>query len=383
MRSCSFVSFSLVRLFISLISVSCWRFLQKRISFNFGSRVAFLFFLSEIFNWTFLFQASRFSENNLLRSLSNNNLLYLGFLFSFVVFLSLGLFIEKKFLFSLCFICLTLPILRENSLNLLSACLPLFLNREIFEKDPLAMFSFLSISGVVIAINPKNPYMITETNLTFLKNPFALMTAFTITSGLISKNFFILKLSAVQFIGNLLFEPKMQMEPNFFPYLSLAFALSFAQIMSKGKQSHQIHSQLESSSLKLFTIILALLFAKNCFKSVEISPGGKAALQLNDLLVSELNSCPGIVKAHVSKSVQSLGFSKFSSLKHSRTVYEFGTIYDEQEMLQKFKYRVADIDENVDPAYWRVKRVLTGMTSLNDKISKLQVKIMIRKQADD
>ena len=69
-------------------------------------------------------------------------------------------------------------------------------------------------------------------------------------------------------------------------------------------------------------------------------------------------------------------------VKNSKVNYEFGTNYDEQEMLQKFKYRVADINESVDPAYWRVKTVLKGRIGINDEKSRLQIKIMTRTQAD-
>lgn len=291
--------------------------------------------------------------------------------------------IEKKFMFSLNLLCLTLPILRESSLNLLSAFLPLFLNREIFENDPVAMFSFLSISGVVTAINPK-PYTITTTNLVVLKSPMILISLFTIISGLISRNVLILKLSSVHLIGSLLSETSSLTDSVYLPFLSVAFALSFSQISSKTHSALtiKIHPKLESIGLQMFSLFLAFYFVKNCIKSVDLAPGGYAALILNDIMISESESCPGMIKAHVSKNAQDLGFSKFSILKNSRISYEFGTIYDDKEMLQKFKYRVANINENIDPAYWRVQRVIKGINSINDQSPKLSVKILKRTQAE-
>lgn len=292
--------------------------------------------------------------------------------------MSFGLLIEKKFLFSLSLLCLTLPVLKEKSLNLLSAFLPLFLNREIFEMDPVAMFSFLSISGVVTAINPQ-PYTITNTNLEVLKSPIILMSLFTIVSGLISRNFMILKLASVHLIGCLLSETVSLTDSVYFPFLSVSFALSFSQLSSK---KHSIHPKLESIGLKLISLFLAFYFLKNCIKSTDLAPGGYAALHLNDMMISESESCPGVIKAHVSKTAQDLGLSKFSTLKNPRISYEFGTNYDDKEMLQKFKYRVADVNENFDPAYWRVRRVFKGISSINDKKSKLHVKILTRAQAE-
>ena len=316
-------------------------------------------------------------------------LYWFGFVFLLVI-LAFGLLIEKKFLFSLSLICLTLPILRESSLNLLSAFLPLFLNREIFENDPMAMFSFLSISGVVMAINPQPPYMITNTNLEVFKSPIILMSLFTIISGLISRNFLILKLSSVHLIGSLslslslLSENSSLIDSIYFPFLSVAFALSFSQLSSKKHSSLKInvHPKLESIGLQLISLFLAFYFIKNCIKSTDLASGGYAALKLNDIMISESESCPGLIKAHVSKTAQDLGFSKFSILKNSKISYEFGTIYDDKEMLQKFKYRVADINENIDPAYWRVRRVIKGINSINDPKPKLNVKILTRAQAE-
>lgn len=292
-----------------------------------------------------------------------------------------GLLIEKKFLFSLSLFCLTLPILRESSLNLLSAFLPLFLNREIFENDPFAMFSYLSIAGVVIAINPQT-YMISNSNFEFFKNPIIVMSMFTIASGLVSRNFFILKLATVHLIGSFLSDSKSLTDSIYFPFLSVAFALSFSQLSSKKLSSFAIHPKLESIGLRLTSLFLALYFVKNCIKSTELSPGGYAAMKMNDFLIAESKSCPDFVKAHISKTAQDLGLSKFSTVKNPKILYEFGTIYDDKEMLQKFKYRVADINENVDPAYWRVRRVIKGITNINDRKSKLHVKILARAQAE-
>ena len=77
----------IVRIILSSLTISCWRFLQKRISFNFGSRVAFFFFLSEIFNWNSLNQSSRFIEDNLVRAIGKTNSFYgIGLIFSFIMF---------------------------------------------------------------------------------------------------------------------------------------------------------------------------------------------------------------------------------------------------------------------------------------------------------
>jgi hypothetical protein len=304
------------------------------------------------------------------------------FIFVLSVMVAFGLLIEKKFLFSLSLLCLTLPILRESSLNLLSAFLPLFFNREIFEDDPVAMFSFLSISGVVTAINPQ-AYTITFSNLEVLKGPMILMSLFTIVSGLISRNFLILKFASVHFIGNLLTETASLFDSVYFPFLSVAFAMSFSQLSSKKHFTFTIHPKLESIGLQLISLVLAFYFAKNCIKSTDLTPGGYAALQLNDMMISESDSCPGVIKAHVSKTAQDLGLSKFTTVKNSKIFYEFGTIYDDKEMLQKFKYRVADINENFDPAYWRVRRVIKGIISINDPKPKLHVKILTRVQAEE
>ena len=231
-----------------------------------------------------------------------------------------------------------------------------------------------------MTIDPKHPYMISSTNLTNLKNPLALLSAFTIISGLIHGNFLVLKLSFVHLIGNVLFETPLD-NSIYFPFLMVAFSLSFSQISSK-KNSITIHPKLESIGIQLIAVFLAICFIKNSFKSIHLSPGGQASLQLNDFLISESSSCPGLIKAHISKSVQSLGFSKFSSLTNARISYEFGTIYTNEEMIQKFKYCVADINENFDPAYWRVRRVISGITNINEKKSKLQVKILTRTQAE-
>lgn len=299
-----------------------------------------------------------------------------------VVLICFGLIIEKKYLFSLSLLCLTLPILRENSLNILSSFLPLFLNREVFENDPLAMFSFLSISGIVMTIDPKHPYIVSSTNFMNLNNPLALLSAVTIISGLIHRNFLVLKLAFVHLIGNILFETPLN-NSIYFPFISVALSLSFSQNSSKKKNTIKIHPKLESIGIQLLAAFLGILFIKNSFKSIDLSPGGQAALQLNDFLISESISCPGVIKAHISKSAQSLGFSKFSSLIDDPKIsFEFGSIYTNDEMLQKFKYRVADINENFDPAYWRVKRVISGIENINEKKSKLQVKILTRAQAE-
>lgn len=364
----------LVRIFLSLLAASCWRFLQKRISFNFGSRVAFLFFLSEIFNWTSLNQSSRFIESNLIRSIGKIGYYIIKNPNVVLVLLALGLFIEKKFLLSLSLVSLTLPVLKESSLNFLSSFLPLFLNRELFEKDPLAMFSFLSISGIVTAINP-HPEI--TSNYSILKSPTALISAFTVLSGLILRNFFILKLSFVYLIGNFLFERSFR-DSLYSPFIAIAFALSFSQFSSKDKGSKFMNPKLESIGIKLFSVFMASMFLRSCFKSIELSPAGRAGLRLNDLLISESESC----RIHVSKTAQALGFSKFSKMKHPNVTYEFGTIYNAHEMLQKFKYCVADINESFDPAYWRVRRVIKGISSVTDQNSKLHVKILARIQAE-
>ena len=294
--------------------------------------------------------------------------------------------IEHKFIPSLSLICLSLPILRESSLNLLSSLFPLFLNREIFEKDPFAMFSFLSVSAIVTAINQnQNPFMSTKTDeiLIFpLKNSFVLLfSLFSTISGLIFGNFLVLKLVAVHFIGCFIFNQNLNLSDSIYlPFLSLAFTLSFAQLSTR--KPLIIHPKLESITIQLISVVFALLFAFNCFKSFELSPAGHAALQLNDLLLSESISCNGNIKAHISKTAQSLGFSKFSTIKHPKISYEFGTLYDEQEMLQKFKYRVADINENVNPAYWRTRRVFKGIKDIQENETKLQVKLLTRAQAD-
>jgi hypothetical protein len=72
--------------------------------------------------------------------------------------------------------------------------------------------------------------------------------------------------------------------------------------------------------------------------------------------------------------------------------YEFGTQYTESEFLQRFKYRAADINEHIDPAYWHTHSVHRGterkkpLSLLSDWFrypeSHLQVKILVRKQAD-
>ena len=263
---------------------------------------------------------------------------------------------------------------------MLSSFLPLFLNREIFENDPLAMFIFLSISGVVTAIDPSHPYVISASNFANLNNPLALLSAFTILSGLIHRNFLVLKLASVHLLGNILFETPLD-NSIYLPFISVAFSISFSQ-MSLMKNPKTSHPKLESIGVQLFTVFLGLLFMKNSLKSIDLSPGGRAALQLNDFLISESSSCSGIIKAHISKTAQSLGFSKFSTLTGAKTLYEFGTTYTDGEMLQKFKYRVADINENFDPAYWRVRRVLPGITNINEKKSNLQVKILTRAQAE-
>ena len=345
--------------------------------------MAFLFFLSEIFNWNSLNQSSKLVEVNIIRCLCKKKMMFKSGVYNIVylVMLTFGSLIEKKFLFSLSLICLILPILRESSLNLLSSFLPLFLNREIFENDPFAMFSYLSISGVVTSIDPK-PYMITNSNLEILNNPIILISMFTIISGLISRNFLILKFSFVHLIGCFLSETKSLTDSIYFPFLAVSFALIFSQFSTSKKYSN-FFVKFESIGLKLVSIFLTFYFIKNSLKSIELAPGGYAALQLNDLLISESKSCPDIIKAHVSKTAQDLGFSKFSTLKNNAKIfYEFGTIYDDKEMLQKFKYRVADINENIDPAYWRVRRVIKGIRNINDKNSRLHVKILSRAQAD-
>ena len=242
------------------------------------------------------------------------------------------------------------------------------------------MFAFLSISGIVTAIDPAHPHVITSYSFVNLKDPLALLSAFTILSGLIHRNFLVLKFASVHLLANVLFETPLD-NSIYFPFISVAFCISFSQLSSK-KNSTTIHPKLESIGVQLFAALLGFLFMKNSLKSIDLSPGGRAALQLNDFLLSESSTCPGIIKAHISKSAQSLGFSKFSSLNDPKVSYEFGTIYTDGEMLQKFKYRVADINENFDPAYWRVRRVLSGVTNLNEKKSNLQVKILVRAQAE-
>lgn len=299
--------------------------------------------------------------------------------------ISFGLFIEKKFLFSLCFICLNIPILKENSLNLLSSIIPIFVNREIFQVDPFAMFGFLSITGIVSSIfNSNNCFIANSSNIFNSSSFFLFLSIFSLISGLKLRNFKILKLTAVYFLSNLIYKRNF-MDSVYFPFISLACSLSLAQLSQKYS-----HFRLESMFIQFSTLILFIIFIFNSFKSTELSAGGKASLHLNDLLITECTNCPGVIRAHVSKSLQTLGFSKFSTLKSSKIVYEFGTVYDDMEMIQKFKYRVADINENVDPAYWRVKSVFNGISTENnndfhDKKDsnklKLQVKLLVRPQA--
>ena len=226
--------------------------------------------------------------------------------------------------------------------------------------------------------------VITETNLSILRSPIALLSICALISGLITRNFLILKFSFVHLIGNFLFESKYLMDSVYAPFILVAFALSYSKQTSSFTSKNPINPKNESKLLYIISIFLTFSLIKNCLKSVELSQGGFATLKLNDYLISESIICPGngIIKAHISKSASSSGISKFSMVKNSKVNYEFGTNYDEQEMLQKFKYRVADINESVDPAYWRVKTVLKGRIGINDEKSRLQIKIMTRTQAD-
>lgn len=240
------------------------------------------------------------------------------------------------------------------------------------------MFSYLSIAGIVTTIDQKHPTPPSIFLSTNFKSPLVVLSAFTIVSGLINCNFFVLKLCTVHLIGNYLFETNFD-HSTFLPFLIVAFSLSFSQFSKR-----KIHPNVESIGIKLLLLFFGFLFFKKCLKSTNLSPGGLTALKLNDFLISESISCSGlVVKSHISKSAQSLGFSKFSSMIDPNIVYEFGTIYAESEMLQKFKYRVADINENFDPAYWRVRRVISGITNINENNSNLQVKILMRTQATD
>lgn len=73
----------------------------------------------------------------------------------------------------------------------------------------------------------------------------------------------------------------------------------------------------------------------------------------------------------------SLGFTKMASKQHPQLELEFGARYDEREMLQKFQFRIADINEHIDPAYWIVYHVQNGWQ--NGRMRPL-VKVLIRRE---
>jgi hypothetical protein len=346
-----------IKIFLASMTIICWRFLQKRISFTYGSRVAFFYFLFEVFNWSMVDQSSRFVENNLIRSLC---------------MVSFGLLLEKKFLLSIGLVFLSLPIMKDSSLSLLSSLLPLFLNREIFELDPVALFSYLSVSGVVMSISTSftnfdwfsgqhNQQEFTYSSLLLM------ISIIPILFGLIWRNFVILKYSLVHCLGLFLFKSQF----IHFSFISLAWSITISQLA--------IHPAIH----RCFVLIYSLIFAISGFKSTKLSPAGWASLQFSEILLDDANNCPESIKTHISKTAQSLGFSKFSELKHPKLSYEFATVYSETEMLQKFKYRVADINENIDPAYWKVKFVYKGMENIDDPEATLKVKILSRIQASD
>lgn len=294
----------------------------------------------------------------------------------------MGLIIEKRHLLSLSMLCLSFPILREESLNFISSMLPLFLNRELFESDPFSLFSYMSVFGAILAINPQHASIRSVSYLSsqLINNPANYASVISVSAGLFFKNITILKYAFVHLIGSYLLEKNLS-DPLFHSFAAIAFALSVSHF-SSSSQKFIKYSAFESIVLKLAALFCGYIFFFNVSRSTMISPGGHSSIILNDFIRQDLESCSENIKIYVSKTAQSLGFSKFLSIKHPRLDYEFRRITDENELLQKFKYRVADIDESIDPAYWRVKRVVKGISNFEkEKSPKLQVKILVRAQA--
>ncbi len=122
------------------------------------------------------------------------------------------------------------------------------------------------------------------------------------------------------------------------------------------------------------SLALSLQCATETTMSVMKQAAGPASFYFNPILHANLPT-----SAHVSSTAMSLGFSKMAAKTHPQLDLEFGTEYQESEMLERFQFRVTDVNDYIDAAYWKVYHVQRGW---QDGQMRPLVKILIRRHFD-
>lgn len=325
---------------------------QKQINRVFGSRAAVNSFLLLAVSTSM--QASRMTADWICMN---------------VLMTSLAFWIDHNLMSSLACACLALPIIKDGRcLSFLLTLAPLYLNAASFTADSLAVFSYLCLTLMTALINPT--LNITAPNwksMLFDANILVFGTAclFAARRGSSRAG----KLLACAVIS--LAFAKEGFCAEFVPALMIACAISNA---SKDPFSWIFYFS---------TLFMGVQSALMILSSSVSQAAGTAGFYFNDLLSKESS----FASAHVSSTAVALGFTKISCPYE----VEFGTQYSEREMLQKFQYRLADINENIDPAYWITHSVHHGISEeisfkslFTSKKLRLapQVKIMIRRPVD-
>lgn len=371
-----------VRLLKCFTFALLWHLMQKRIAYKFGSRVAFANFIISCSQFDYINNSFR-----LLPAGSNT----LAVMFSFSMWLS-----DRVFL-SLLSTAGYLSVLGEKRLEYLFSLGSLYLLRPFnFKSSPSLgiVFVYLSLISLSSSLGShaslhlaelKNNLLDTETLSILL--PKAVAPIFWFLS------FESLEI-ALSFVGGCLFTGKVFNEAHF-PFFSLSSAITIAAIYSRIKLN-PLARHASRVAVTLFALSSVFSIISRCRNEREMYAGANAAFYLADLLQEDISQNDEMVMAHVSRTVMPLGFAKIMGLQHPKIKYEFGTQYAEPEFLQKFKYRAADINENIDPAFWITHSVHRGLSKSSPATSPwrlifkrdslpqsdLQIKILIRKQSD-
>lgn len=297
---------------------------------------------------------------------------------------SAGFWMQRNLLSSLMAAFVCLPMLKTHSLSFLLALSPMFLSVAAFDFDSLSMFAFLSIAAVVATLTPSLSLDIHALALSVRQlNPNVLLIPMALLNIRPFGTLRPLRLFLCYGIGAVLF--RNMYEPVFIPFLVAAAATAFVRLssapqpLSKDTPSSNPVRRLQTV-MQCIAVLLAIQLAVSVRTSMLSFAGGHGSFHLSDLLRDEATQCDGPVRAHVSRDVVATGFSKFLTVRDANIQYEFGTQYNEHEMLQKFKFRVASIDEHVDPAYWRTFSVHYGLKETRGLKMRLSAKILIRHQ---
>ena len=252
---------------------------------------------------------------------------------------------------------LCLPVLTADgrSFSFLLALGPLFVNANSLDCDPLAVFSYLCTALIAAFIDPRVQFSLPAWK-SFLWTPNALMLASVLYFTASRRSSTTFKLLSTFFLGSAFTQNRA-----FLPLLLMAVALS-----ASVKES-RIHSWL----FKAASLAVSLKCATEATTCALQQAAGPASFYFNSLLHANLPT-----SAHVSATAMALGFSKMAAKPHAQLEWEFGTHYADREMLERFQFRITDVNDHIDPAYWKVLRIQKGWQ--NGQMRPL-VKILIRR----